>query len=77
VNTMDQKGFYQIDYSKSDLPEVKIGMLGYGFMGQVHSNAYIKVPFSFSDPVARPVLLAICGRNQKKVEDTARRFVYK
>ncbi len=74
---MDQKGFYQIDYSKSDLPEVKIGMLGYGFMGQVHSNAYIKVPFSFSDPVARPVLLAICGRNQKKVEDTARRFGYK
>ena len=62
---MNQNGFYQVDYSKLEIPEVKIGMLGYGFMGQVHSNAYIKIPYSFSNPVSRPVLLAICGRNQK------------
>jgi len=77
VNAMNQNGFYQVDYSKLEIPEVKIGMLGYGFMGQVHSNAFIKVPYSFSNPVSRPVLLAICGRNQKKVEATARRFGYK
>lgn len=74
---MNQNGFYQIDYSKPDFPEVKIGMVGYGFMGQIHSNAFIKIPFSFSDPVARPILLTMCGRNQKKVASTARRFGYK
>jgi len=73
---MVQNGFYQIDYSKRDLPEIGIGMLGYGFMGQIHSNAFIKIPFTFSDPAAFPVLIAMCGRYQKKVERIARRFGY-
>ena len=30
-----------------DVRRIGIGMLGYGFMGKVHSNAYLKIPYSF------------------------------
>lgn len=29
----------------ANLPEVGIGMLGYGFMGKAHANAYHKIPY--------------------------------
>ena len=31
-------------------------MIGYGFMGKVHSNAYLKIPYSFAPPAALPRL---------------------
>jgi predicted dehydrogenase len=62
--------------SGSSAPAVGIGMIGYGFMGKVHSNAYVKIPFSFPSPAASPRLAAVCGRNAQKTEDLARRFGY-
>src|SRR5271167_1447998 len=41
---------------------LNIGMVGYGFMGRTHSNAFLKVP-NFFDLPYRPVLRAVCGRN--------------
>jgi len=55
---------------------VGIGMIGYGFMGTVHSNAYVKIPWSFPSPAAVPELAVACGRNAQKTEDLARRFGY-
>ena len=37
---------------------LNIGMIGYGFMGRAHSNAYAKVNHFF-DLAYRPVLKAI------------------
>ena len=48
---------------------LNIGMIGYGFMGRAHSNAYAKVNHFF-DLKYRPVLKAICARNA----DNARAF---
>jgi predicted dehydrogenase len=62
--------------SPGSTPPVGIGMIGYGFMGKVHSNAYVKIPFSFPSPAASPRLAAVCGRNAEKTEDLARRFGY-
>src|SRR5262245_2431506 len=46
---------------------LNIGMVGYGFMGRAHSNAYRKVNQFF--PVGtRPVLKAVCARNAAEVE---------
>lgn len=73
---MNLNGFYPIDYSKKDLPEIGIGVLGYGFMGQTHSNAFIKIPFTCAHPAAKPILIALAGRTSQKVEYTARRFGY-
>jgi predicted dehydrogenase len=41
---------------------INVGMIGYGFMGKAHSNAYATVNHFF-DLAYRPVLKAICGRN--------------
>ncbi len=40
--------------------ELRVGMIGYGFMGRAHSNAYQKVSHFFDLPY-RPVLKVICG----------------
>src|SRR5262245_10758395 len=51
---------------------LRIGMIGYGFMGRAHSNAYRRVN-NFFDLEYEPVLQAVCARDQdkaKKVADT-------
>jgi predicted dehydrogenase len=71
------KGFTKIDYGKADgARRIGIGVIGYGFMGKVHSNAWLKIPYSFAAPAAMPRLVAMCGRDQGKVLDIARRFGY-
>ncbi len=54
---------------------LNIGMIGYGFMGRAHSNAYRKVNNFF--PLAyRPVLKAACGRDREKVQSFAETWGY-
>ncbi len=49
--------------------DLRIGMIGYGFVGKAHSNAYLKVN-QFFELEHRPVLQALCARNS----DQARTF---
>ena len=49
---------------------LNIGMIGYGFMGRAHSNAYRQVSQFFDLPY-RPVLKAACARNAEKVKEFA------
>jgi predicted dehydrogenase len=56
--------------------QVRVGMIGYSFMGKVHSNAYRSVPFFFSLD-AEPILQAICGRNEKNVEEQSQKLRWK
>ncbi|HEX8235288.1 MAG TPA: Gfo/Idh/MocA family oxidoreductase [Abditibacteriaceae bacterium] len=53
--------------------EVGIGLIGYAFMGKTHSNAYRQVD-KFFDPDVKPVLRAICGRNEENVKKAADHF---
>ena len=47
--------------------QLRIGMIGYGFMGRAHSNAYKRLNDFF--PVEhRPVLKAAAARNREKVQ---------
>lgn len=68
--------FRKIDYSKIKNTSLGIGVIGYGFMGVVHSNAYVKIPYSFPTPAAYPALIAMAGRNENAVRGTASRFHY-
>ena len=54
---------------------LNIGMIGYGFMGRAHSNAYRKVS-NFFDLEYQPVLKAACGRTKAKTEEFAYRWGY-
>ena len=53
--------------------ELRVGMIGYGFMGRAHSNAYKRLNDFF--PVQhRPVLKAVCARNVRKGETVRRQL---
>ena len=54
---------------------LNIGMVGYGFMGRAHSNAYRRVG-NFFDLDYQPVLKAACGRNRKAVKAFADQWGY-
>ncbi len=54
---------------------LNIGMIGYGFMGRAHSNAYHRVN-DFFDLEYRPVLKAVCARDKEKAEAFASRWGY-
>ena len=47
----------------SNQKPLNVGLVGYGFMGRTHSNAFGKVN-QFFDLDRRPVLKAVCGRNE-------------
>jgi predicted dehydrogenase len=54
---------------------LNIGMIGYGFMGRTHSNAYKRVN-DFFDLEYRPVLKAACARNAENVKAFADNWGY-
>ncbi len=54
---------------------LNVGMIGYGFMGKAHSNAYANVNHFF-DLEYRPVLKAVCARSADKAKAFADRWGY-
>ncbi len=54
---------------------LNVGMIGYGFMGRTHSNAYRKVG-NFFDVPYQPVLKTICGLGEKEAKAFADRWGY-
>ncbi len=52
-----------------------IGMIGYGFMGRAHSNAYANVSHYF-DLEYKPVLKAVCARDAGKAKAFADKWGY-
>lgn len=49
---------------------LNVGLIGYGFMGRAHSNAYRQVS-QFFDLEYQPVLKAACARKEEKIKDFA------
>lgn len=54
---------------------LRVGLIGYGFMGRAHSNAYRQAN-NFFDLEYRPVLQAVCGRNQENAAAFAKQWGY-
>jgi len=52
---------------------INVGLVGYGFMGKAHSNAYLKAPRFFDLP-APLVMRAICGRTAENVKRVAKQW---
>ena len=53
--------------------KLNIALIGYGFMGRAHSNAWRQVG-SFFDVPCEPVLKVICGRNKSELIKAANNF---
>jgi myo-inositol 2-dehydrogenase/D-chiro-inositol 1-dehydrogenase len=57
------------------LRHLNIGLVGYGFMGRTHSNAFLQAPRFFDLPW-KPVLKAVAARNPDRVKAFAANWGY-
>ncbi|HVY70689.1 MAG TPA: Gfo/Idh/MocA family oxidoreductase [Verrucomicrobiae bacterium] len=57
------------------MKQLNLGIIGYGFMGRAHSNAYRKVG-NFFDLDREIVLKAACARNEEKIKAFAKKWGY-
>jgi predicted dehydrogenase len=55
--------------------KLNVGLIGYGFMGRTHSNAYCKVSHFFDVPY-EPVLHVVCGLEEKEAKAFAGKWGY-
>ncbi|HMY72282.1 MAG TPA: Gfo/Idh/MocA family oxidoreductase, partial [Blastocatellia bacterium] len=55
--------------------QLNIGLVGYGFMGRTHSNAFLQAGRFFDLPF-QPVLKAVCARNADRVKSFADNWGY-
>jgi len=56
--------------------ELRIGLIGCGFMGRTHSNAYNRIRNFFPKLSYVPVLKAVCSRSEDKVKAFAEQWGY-
>jgi myo-inositol 2-dehydrogenase/D-chiro-inositol 1-dehydrogenase len=54
---------------------LNIGLIGYGFMGRTHSNAFLQAGRYFDLPF-QPVLKAVCARNPERAQSFAANWGY-
>src|SRR4051812_26914365 len=57
------------------MAQLNIGLVGYGFMGRTHSNAFLQAPRFFDLPY-QPVLKAVAARNEDRVKTFAANWGY-
>ena len=55
------------------MKQLNVAIIGCGFMGRTHSNAYCRVS-NFFDLEYKPVLKAICDRNEEKAKEFANQW---
>lgn len=55
------------------IKKVRVGLIGYNFMGKAHSLAYRNAPFFFNSPV-EPILQTIVGRDEERVKAAANKL---
>jgi predicted dehydrogenase len=56
--------------------ELRIGLIGSGFMGRTHSNGYKRVMDFFPELEYRPILQAVCSRRGDKVKAFGKQWGY-
>lgn len=59
---------------KMKVPEIGIGMLGFGFMGKAHANAYKKIPYIYWPPHVHLHLRTLCGIPEDQVRENRDRY---
>jgi predicted dehydrogenase len=59
----------------ADKKKLRIGMVGYGFMGRTHSNAFLQAGRFFDLPY-RPVLQSVSARNPERLRAFAENWGY-
>ncbi|MBW4080809.1 Gfo/Idh/MocA family protein [Paenibacillus sp. S150] len=55
------------------MKQLRIGMIGYKFMGKAHSNAYRSLPMFFPQAL-KPEMSVLCGRSAAALQEAAARL---
>ncbi|WP_019911188.1 Gfo/Idh/MocA family protein [Paenibacillus sp. HW567] len=55
------------------MKQLRVGMIGYKFMGKAHSNAYRSLPMFFPKAL-KPEMSVLCGRDTAAVQEAAARL---
>ena len=63
-------------HKMKETKQLRIGLIGIGFMGRTHTNGYKRVGDFFPALAYRPVLKAVCSRNAEKVKAFAEQWGY-
>ena len=56
--------------------EIRIGLLGCGFMGKCHTNAYKKIPYIYATSGVKPRLAVLCDAKPQLAQQEAARYGY-
>ena len=56
--------------------EIRIGLLGCGFMGKCHTNAYKKIPYIYAAAKIKPRLAVLCDAKTELAQQEAARYGY-
>ena len=56
--------------------EIRIGLLGCGFMGKCHTNAYKKIPYIYAAAKIKPRLAVLCDAKTELAKQEAARYGY-
>ena len=56
--------------------EIRIGLLGCGFMGKCHTNAYKKIPYIYAAAKVKPRLAVLCDAKTELAQQEAARYGY-
>ena len=56
--------------------KIRVGLIGYGFMGKAHSNAYRQATKFFPDLPYEPELKVFCARNKERANQFANNWGY-
>src|SRR5215468_7948623 len=64
-----------ISKTKMAKKKLNIGLIGYGFMGRAHSNAFLQASRFFDLPYT-PVLKAVCARNAERAKSFSEKWGY-
>ncbi|MET1029025.1 MAG: Gfo/Idh/MocA family oxidoreductase [Dongiaceae bacterium] len=54
--------------------QLRIGLIGSGFIGRCHAYAYRTMPLVFPNAAAMPVMSLLCDQTEELAADAARRF---
>jgi predicted dehydrogenase len=65
-----------VKVSRPNHKELRLGVLGCGFMGKCHTNAYKKIPYIYSEAGLALRLLVLCDKQEEKVREEAARYGY-
>ena len=59
-----------------DIPTLGIGMIGLGYIGESHLDGIIRMPYMFSNPPAKPLLITACDSRKEKCIEISGRYCF-